>query len=111
MYGDDKTQATCPYCGNTYSYSHNEMQEGGIVSCKGCGSIIETQRQPARQQTGYPTTSDPVFSGQPQQYRKRGPSGTSVACSIILVLLFIPLIVAIPIAVCIGLWYMSKQRN
>jgi len=44
-------------------------------------------------------------------YQKKRRSGTSIACGIILVLLFVPLIIAIPIAVCMGLWYMSKNRE
>lgn len=108
---EERTQATCPYCGSTFSYSNNEMQQDGRVPCRSCGSIMETRRQPIYQSTDFPTTSDPIFSGRGQTYEKKGRSGASVACGIILVLLFLPLIIAIPIAACIGLWYMSKNRG
>jgi hypothetical protein len=122
MYSDDGTQATCPYCGNTFSYTQNDLNHDGTVACRGCGSIIETKRQPMARQ-GQPSPShDPIFSqgtrsrtsgstSSSATVRKSGTSGTSVACGIILVLLFLPLIIAIPVAICIGLWYMSKNKE
>ncbi|MHA1908994.1 MAG: hypothetical protein ACW98Y_16965, partial [Candidatus Thorarchaeota archaeon] len=110
---NDGIQATCPYCGNTFAYTQNDLNHDGTVACRGCGSIIETKRKPLAQSTEPRTTSgpvDPIFGSQTQA-PKKGSSGTTTAIGIVLVLLFLPLIIAIPIAVCWGLYYMSKNKN
>ncbi|MFW9851188.1 MAG: hypothetical protein ACFFF4_18830 [Candidatus Thorarchaeota archaeon] len=110
MYSNDRTQATCPYCGNTYSYSQNEMQEGGLVSCRGCGSIIETQRKPAFDTTTT-RTSGTTYTQPPPTYRKSGSTGTTIGCAICVVLLITPLWMGIPLAICLGLWYMQQNKE
>jgi len=113
MFEEDRTQATCPYCGNTFSYGQSDIHQDGTASCRGCGSIIETRRRPIASQdpvfsSQSGPTSDPFFEG------KKSSGGSScggAACTIACILLFLPLIIAIPLALCAGLYFMSKNRN
>ena len=115
MFEEDRTQVACPYCGNSFSYEQSEMHEDGTVSCRGCGSIIETRHLPtASQDPVFSSQSDPTsdpFSAQSQTKKSSGGCCGSAVCPIAIILLILPLIIAIPLSICAGLYYLNKSRN
>ena len=62
MYSEDRTSITCAYCGNTFSYAQNEIYADGTVSCRGCGSMIQSKRpaDPWSSESSATPTATPV---------------------------------------------------
>jgi predicted Zn finger-like uncharacterized protein len=82
----------CPNCGSSYIYTdEHKLDDYQTVSCQNCGSAIEyvgenvlivKEPAPAAVQT----------------------EDWSLCVLIIIILLFVPLIIAVPLILCIGIW-------
>jgi predicted Zn finger-like uncharacterized protein len=81
----------CPNCGSSYIYTDEHKLDVQTVSCQNCGSAIEyvgenvlIVKEPAPEAT---QTED-----------------WGLCALIIIIILFVPLIIAIPLILCIGIW-------
>jgi len=88
----------CPYCDSKYIYTDEHKLEDGGVNCQNCGSAIDAVGE------------DVLIVKEP------GPAGTQsedwgVCVIIILIFLFVPLIIAIPLIICIAAWKGMQSRE
>ncbi|MHA2227907.1 MAG: MJ0042-type zinc finger domain-containing protein [Candidatus Thorarchaeota archaeon] len=88
----------CPNCGSKYIYKDEHRLKDGRVNCQNCSSVIDAIGE------------DVLIVKEPIPAETQ--SENFVLCLIIIiVLLFVPLIIAIPIFVCIAVWKALQSRD
>jgi predicted Zn finger-like uncharacterized protein len=88
----------CPYCGSKYIYIDEHRLEDGRVNCQNCSSVIDAVGE------------DVLIVKEP------GPAVTRsedfwLCCIIIIIILFVPLIIAIPMIICIAAWKVMQSKE
>jgi len=92
---------SCPNCGATNLYSAEAVDFEGFVDCKNCGIRFRAHESDERVET--PITPRPI--GTKSYHYTEAPekksSNTLLWCAIVLIFLFVPLLFAIPVIICI----------
>lgn len=77
----------CPNCSAQYVYKDSQRMEDGRVRCQNCNTIIDA------------AGSDVLVYQAPVDKTKS--EDTAMLCIILLLLLFVPLLIAVPVVICI----------
>ena len=88
----------CPNCGSKYIYTDEHKLQDGRVNCQNCGSAIDY-------------VGEGVFL-----VKEPGPAGAQtedwgLCVLIILIFLFVPLIIAVPLIIVIAAWKGMQSRE
>ncbi len=85
----------CPNCGAKYIYKDEHRLEDGRVKCQNCAKVIDA-------------VGDEVVIYRDTTVSEESDSSNAMLCCVILViLLFVPIILAIPLVICI-IWQRDK---
>ncbi len=79
----------CPNCGAKYIYKDEQRLEDGRVKCQNCAKVIDAVGDEVV------IYQDTAVSGESE------PINTMLWCAILVILLFVPIIFAIPLVICI----------
>ncbi|MHA1950942.1 MAG: hypothetical protein ACW99G_11110 [Candidatus Thorarchaeota archaeon] len=88
----------CPNCGSKYVYTDEHKLDQQNVSCQNCGSEIEYVGE------NILIVTEPAPAGTKTE-------DCNLCVVLILIILFVPLIFAIPLILCIGGWKVSQGRG
>jgi predicted Zn finger-like uncharacterized protein len=92
------TRIECPKCRSTYIYTDEHRLESGMVSCQNCGSDIEAVGENiliVKERTGAQTQTE----------------NWAECVIVILILLFVPWYIAIPMVICYAVYKMNQSRD
>jgi predicted Zn finger-like uncharacterized protein len=92
------TRIKCPKCDSTYIYTDAHRLDNGMVSCQNCGNKIEGLGESV------------LIVKEPAGARTQTENWAECAI-VILILLFLPLIIAIPALICYGVYKMNQSRD
>ena len=79
----------CPNCGAKYIYKDEQRLEDGRVKCQNCAKVIDAVGDEVV------IYQDTAVSGESE------PINTMLCCALLVILLFVPIIFAIPLVICI----------
>ncbi len=88
----------CPNCGSKYIYTDEHKLDDGGVSCQNCGSVIDAVGEDVL------LVKEPAAAG-PQS------EDWGLCVIIVLIFLFVPLMIAIPLIICIAAWKGMQSRE
>ena len=88
----------CPNCSSKYIYTDGHKLEDGRVNCQNCGSVIDAIGE------------DVLIVKEPGLAGTKSEDWWSCVI-IILIILFVPFIIAIPLIICIVVWKGMQSRE
>lgn len=94
----DAVRVRCPICGSKYIYTDEHRLDDGRVSCQNCGSAIDADGE------------NVILVKEPAPARVQ-TEDWGLCVIIILIILFVPLFIAIPLILCIAAWKMVQPRE
>jgi hypothetical protein len=113
-------RVTCPYCGQSNEYYTWDRRDDGLVHCTNCGSLIDTShagaapKQPAPDTWNSSTSSSGSAPAPSTPWtappRKSGGANTAVIVILVIIGLFTPLYIGIPLIICAACyWFQNRQ--
>ncbi|MFW9926091.1 MAG: MJ0042-type zinc finger domain-containing protein [Candidatus Thorarchaeota archaeon] len=94
----DGVRVRCPICGSKYIYTDEHRLDGGKVSCQNCGSTIDADGE------------NVILVKEPAPARVQ-TEDWGICVIIIIIILFVPWLIAIPLILCIAAWKMVQPRE
>lgn len=124
MSDNNTFRVTCPYCGQTNEYYTWDRRDDGLIHCSNCGSLVDTSRAStatprATQPSDFSrdSTSSSGYAPAPQSdpwAASKAKSGGNqwLLCCAILSILFLPIIIGVPLGICLGIvWYQGRPKE